>query len=414
MNILAFSAYYYPETAASLYLSENLFEDFAKNGWSVTLLTPTPTRIVSNTVRAEFTKKPIEVKLNNKLRIIRLPLFRENKSTFLRFLRYLIMSIQFTIKSFSIPSDGLFAGSTPPILGFMVGILSKIKKVPFVYSLQDIFPDSMVNAGMTDKKSLIWKLGRFIENVTYRNADKIVVISEDYKKNLLQKNVPEQKIDIIYNWVEENHVVPISRRDNILIKKYGLDPDKFYITYCGNIGFSQNMELLVDVAKSLQNFDQIIFVLIGNGVYKDKLKERILINKLNNMFIFPFQPYEEIAHVFSLGDVGLVISKPYISKNSLPSKTWSIMSAERPVLASFDIDSELCRIINKSNCGFCVDAGKKTDLVERILYCYRNQDLLGKLGKNGRRFVMDNLSRKNGTIRYIHAIESIIKKGQSK
>lgn len=409
-RILTFSAYYYPETAASLYLSDNLFEDMVKYGWNVILFTPTPTRSINNNVRKEYKKKRIEFKYNNKFMIIRLHLFRENRSTFIRFLRYFVMTTQFFIAGIFVPADVIFAQSTPPILGFMAGVLSKFKRIPFVYSLQDIFPDSMVHAGLCKEGSLVWRTGRFIENYTYRNADKIVVISEDYKKNLLEKKVPENRIEIIYNWVEEKHVRKINRDENMILRKYKLDFNKFYITYCGNIGYSQNFDLLIDVASALLNLEQIQFIIIGDGAFKKELKERINEKKMNNFIILPFQPYKEIAHVFSLGDISLVISKPNISKNSLPSKTWSIMSAEKPVLASFDIDSELCRIIKKANCGFCVDAGNKNELIDKIIYCYHNQDELVELGKNGRLYVTKNFSREIGSADYINTVANLFGK----
>jgi len=300
-------------------------------------------------------------------------------------------------------------GSTPPIQGAMGGMLKMIKNIPFVYNLQDIFPDSLVGTGLTKKGSLIWKIGRVIENFTYRNADKIIVISQDFKKNIMDKGVPEDKIVVIYNWVDQNAVVDIPRSENILFDRYGLDRSKFFITYNGNIGLTQNMDMLLEVAKALEANEDVQFVLVGNGAYLEDVKQIIADRNVQNVTLLPFQPYEEISHVFSLGDVSLVISKPGVGANSVPSKTWSIMSASRPVLANFD-ENELKSIIEKNNCGIFTKAGDKVAFTDAILKLYNDRELCREMGKNGRKFVMDNLTKEVGTQKYVDVIKSFEKK----
>jgi glycosyltransferase involved in cell wall biosynthesis len=298
-------------------------------------------------------------------------------------------------------------GSTPPTNGMLGGILRKIKKVPFVYNLQDVFPDSLVNTGLSSKNSILWKIGRKIENFSYRNADKIIVISEDFKRNIMEKGVPENKIDVIYNWVDENAVSPIIRNENPIFDKYSLDREKFYITYCGNIGLTQNMDMLIEVAKELDLYENICFVLVGDGSYKSEIEKNMKKTKLKNMILLPFQPYEQISNVFSLGDVGLIISKANIGQNSVPSKTWSIMSAQRPVLASFDLNSELNKVIERADCGICVPPDDKKALKDAILFLYNNKEHRITKGENGRKYILENLTRAVGTAKYIKAFDDL-------
>ena len=219
----------------------------------------------------------------------------------------------------------------------------------------------------------------------------------------MAKGVPEEKIEVVYNWVDEKSIVNIHREDNILFERYELDRNKFYITYNGNIGLTQNIDMLIDVAKEIELYEDIQFILIGEGVYKEKVKQIVKEKKIKNIRLLPFQPYKEISHVFSLGDVSLVISKPAVGANSVPSKTWGIMSASRPVLASFD-ENELKEIIEMNNCGIFTKAGDKEAFKEALFLLYNNRDLGIKLGKNGRKFVMDNLTMEVGTQKYIDII----------
>ena len=409
MKVLFLPAYFYPERVASSYLGINRNEAFAKAGFDSVFYVPVPSRGVTKETRREYKRKRNEVFYDGRMIVHRFYLFREGKNPVIRAFRYTIgCIIQFCKACFEKNVDLIFLSSTPPIQGLQGVLIKKIKRIPFVYNLQDIFPDSLVGTGLTTKGSLLWRIGRIIENITYKNADKIIVLSNDFKNNLLEKGVPEEKIEVIYNWVDQSSVVNIVREHNILFDKYNLDRNKFYISYCGNIGLTQNMDLLLDVAADLMEITDIHFVLLGEGAYKKEMEKIIMNRKLSNVTLLPFQPYEDISHVFSLGDVGLIISKPGVGKNSLPSKTWSIMSAERPVLANFD-ENELKDIIENNKCGYFTKAGDKNALKKAIIELYQNKHVCVEYGKNGRAFVMKNLTKEVGTSKLVQVLKDCCK-----
>jgi len=411
IKILLLPAYHYPEQAASLYIWDNLWETFSREGYVMELHVPSPSRGVSKGIREEFKKRRKEILLRDHLYVNRFWMFGEGKNPGLRLLRYLLCTIiQFYLGVRAKQVNVLYVASTPPTQGAMFALLKKIKRVPFIYNLQDIFPDSLVTTGLTRQGSLLWKIGRVIEDFTYRHADKIIVISEDFKRNIMAKGVQESKIEVIYNWVDENAVIDVDRKQNVLFDRYGLPRDKFYITYSGNIGLTQNMDLLLEVAGMLKEKPQIHFVLIGEGAYKQEVEKQIKEKRLDNISLLPFQPYEEISHVFSLGDVGLVISKLGVGVNSVPSKTWSILSACRPVLASFDEGSELHRIIENNKVGVFAPAGDKQALYKAIIDLHRQPESCRQYGQNGRSFILQNLTRKIGTSKYIEVIKSVVDK----
>lgn len=414
MKILFLPAYFHPEQAASPYLGENRNQAFADAGYDMVVYTPTPTRGISENVRQEYKKKKMEFLYDGKMIVHRFNLIGEKKNPILRAWRYTMSCIkQLYIGIFSKDAracDLMFISSTPPIQGAMAALVKKCRRdhIPFIYNLQDIFPDSLVGTGLAKKDGILWKIGRIIEDFTYRNADKIIVISQDFKRNIMAKGVPEEKIEVIYNWVDEQAVVNIPRNENKLFEKYNLNPNKFYITYCGNIGLTQNMDLLLDVAKELSTEENIHFVLVGEGADKARVKSRVENENINNISFLPFQPYEDISHVFSLGNAGLIISKPGVGENSVPSKTWSIMSAECPVIANFD-ENEIKTILTENNCGIFTKAGDKEAFKNAILELYNNKDKAVQLGKNGRQFVMENLTREIGTSKYVKVVKEVYK-----
>ena len=397
-------SYYLPETAASLYITDNIVHACAENGVEVELYTPTPTRSVPD--GAEW--KRYEQLVDGKLHIHRFHLYGEGKNPLFRALRYLLGELILLHYCLWKKYDVAFIDSTPPIQGLKMPLIKWFRRKPTVYNAQDIFPDSLVGTGLTRKGSLIWKIGRIVENVTYKYADKIIVISEDFKKNIMEKGVPEEKIVVVYNWVDQNAVVDVPRKQNKLFDKYGLDRSKFYIEYSGNIGLTQNMDMLLEVMAELQvSYPDINLVLVGEGAYKAQVEKIVDEKQLKNVHLLPFQPYEDISYVFSLGDAGLVISKPGVGANSVPSKTWSIMSASRPVLANFD-ENELKQIVETHHCGIFTKAGDKEAFKQSIFTLYNNREMAVEMGKNGRQFVMDNLTREVGTQKYVDVIKSVV------
>ena len=420
MKVLQLTGYFLPEKAASIYLTENRLEAFGKAGIDTVIWASRPTRGLSDEEYEEYKHKKLEMMYDGKVTVKRFAMYREGRNPILRALRYSLNWIIQLWKGLREKDvDVIYLASTPPIQGMLGAFIKKFRGIPFVYNLQDIFPDSLFNNGLANKGGLLWKIGRVIENFTYRHADKIIVISEDFKKNIMAKGVPEEKIVVVYNWVDQNAVVDIPREKNKLFDAYGLDRSKFYVTYNGNIGLSQNLDMLLSVAEEFQSAKvqafhgneicctDIHFVLVGNGAYLDEVKRIIAEKKLENVHLLPFQPYEDISHVFSLGDASLVISKPGTGAASVPSKTWSIMSASRPVLANFD-ENELKQIVEKHHCGIFTKAGDKEAFKQSIFALYNNRAVAVEMGKNGRQFVMDNLTREVGTQKYVDVIKSVV------
>lgn len=407
MKILKLSSYCYPEQVASSHLTNDLYESYKDAGIECDIYTPTPSRGIDEETRKKYKKIKYEELYGGAVRIHRFAMFPEPKNSLFRAFRYtLCIIINFFNGLFAKGIDVYVSSSTPPINGLVMALLKIFKRFKIVYNLQDVFPDSLVNTGMTKKGSFIWKIGALVEKITYWAADKIVVISEDFKENILKKGVPEEKIEVLYNWVDENAVVSIPREENKLFDEYGLDRGKFYISYSGNIGHTQNMDMLLEVAEELKENEDIGIILVGDGAYKKEVERMVKERNLSNVTLIPFQPYEDISYVFSLGDVGLLISKAGVGTNSVPSKTWSYMSAERPILASFDKDSELARILEENNCGVCVNADNKEELKCAIL---KLKDIdLTTYGNNGRNFVIENVSRDKCVKKHIDILKSMV------
>lgn len=412
MKILEIPGYFYPEQMSSTQMDDDRYRAFAKAGIEIEMYAATPTRNVTVDVRREYKKKRLEKMYDGQMTVHRYSLYREGKNPLLRAFRYLLQCIkQFNIALFAKDArkcDLIFTGSTPPIKGAMVALVKKFRKIKFVYNLHDIFPDSLVGSGLAKQGGFLWKIGRVIENFTYCNADKIIVISEDFKRNIMEKGVQEDKIVVVYNWVDTEKIKPVVKEENPLYDEFGISKDKFNVVYAGNLGNAQNVMLLVEAAKKLKDDDSVQIIIFGTGGIEQELKKAVNENDLNNVKLLPLQPMERVPYVYGVGDVCVVACKEGLGGSAMPSKTWTIMSCGRPVIANFD-EGELKDIIENNKCGIFTKAGDKQAFIDAILKLYNNRGLCKEYGQNGRDFVMKNLTKEVGTKKYVDVIKSVVK-----
>ncbi len=375
------------------------------------MYTPTPTRGVNNEVRREYKKeKKLTVELNGALTVHRFSLYREGRNSLTRALRYAILELQHLwcgLRSKDI--DLLPVTSTPPIIGLIAVLLKKWKKIPYIFTVQDMFPESLVSTGMTSKGSILWKIGNWVSNVTYRHAEHIVVISDSMKTTLVEKGVSAEKISVIYNWIDTKATHPVPRDENPLFDELGLSRDGFYVTYAGNLGNSQNVSLLVDCAKQLADKTDIHFVIFGEGSEKSKLENRIRESKLTNIHLFPLQPMEKVSQVYSLGDISFVTCKKGVGSGAFPSKAASILATGTPIIASFDVDSDLCSVLRENEAGLCADAEDVGAAVEAVLTLYTDAERCRAYGENARALACNKFSKENGVAARIAVMERCVK-----
>jgi glycosyltransferase involved in cell wall biosynthesis len=399
MKILIPFSYYHPEQCAGLFVIDDMTEEAAHQGIESLITVPTPTRNVESGTKWSRN----ETLCDGMVQVHRFRMYGEGKNPVLRALRYLFCEIVQLHYMLWKQYDVAFIDSTPPIQGLKLPIVRLFRKKPVVYNAQDLFPETLSGTGLAKSGGLLWKIGMWVSNVTFKNSDKIIAISQDIKRSMVARGVPAEKIEVVYNWVDEKSVQPIAKEDNPLFEEFGLSREKFTIVYAGNLGNAQNISIILDGAKELP---EVQFVVFGTGGLENDVRRRIMEERLSNVHLNPLQPYERVSQVYSLGDACIVSCKKGLGGSAMPSKTWTIMSCGRPVIASFD-EGELKEILEKNNCGVFTHAGNVQEFVAGIKNLAAEPSRRIEMGKNARQFILDNLTKEVGTRKYVDIIRGV-------
>ena len=409
MRVLFLDAYFEPEQIAFTHLEHDLLEGLVNAGHEVEIVCPTPTRGITPEKAKAYKKRKSEYMLKKHVHITRFSAPQEGKNPFIRALRYFWCNLRtYQIGKDEKTIDVVFCNSTPPTQGWIAGKVAKKLHVPLIYSLQDVFPDSLVTTGITSKGSALWKIGRKLEDATYKLADTIIVISNDIKQNIMMKGGPENKIVVIPNWVDTSEVHPVLRDNNQLYGELDIDKSKFIVSYAGNMGASQGIDTIIQAAKKLKTNKNISFVLFGGGSKFDHYAK--LVAGMENVKLYPLQSPDRISEVYSLGDVSVVACRRGVGAGAVPSKSLSIMATGTPILLSFDEGTELWQLIKENNSGFLAEAENVDSLVEQILIAYNNPSEIRNKGINALNLVRRNYSKANAMDAYVSIMKSIVRR----
>ena len=234
-----------------------------------------------------------------------------------------------------------------------------------VAMLQDVWPDNAVQSRLITEGSILYKYFEMWQKSVYKNADKLICISDDMKDFIVSKGVDTDKIEVIYNWGYSDEVVDIPWEENEFVKKYNLSRDKFYAIYAGNIGKMQNVEIVVNAAKELQDREDIQFLIIGDGARREAIAE--MSSGLKNLKMFPMQPSEMATHIYSAADVNIIPLVEGGTKTAMPSKTGIVLSCGKASIFTYGKESRFAELLKENNAGMSIDANDSRKMVECIL-----------------------------------------------
>jgi len=244
--------------------------------------------------------------------------------------------------------DAVVAMSPPLTMGLTAWITQLVRRGPLVFNIQDVFPDAAVETGAIANAHVI-RVARWLERVSYHRAAAVTVLSDDLRDNVAAKVSPSRRsrVHVIPNFVDTEFIRPADRL-TAFRSELGIG-DEPVVLYAGNVGFSQSLELVLEAAR---RFPGATFVINGDGAARASLQASAA--DLTNVRFSGYQPKERVPEVLATGDIHLVPLKQGLGRVSVPSKTYSILAAGRPVLAAIDPGTEVPRMLAASGGGVAV------------------------------------------------------------
>ncbi len=299
---------------------------------------------------------------------------------------------------------------SPPLpLPLIICLLGRILAQPVVVNIQDLFPREAIQLGMMNNRFLI-QIFESMERKVHQLAAGITVHSPGNKEHVLQHGGQQDRVHVIYNWVDTERFLP-GDRNNEFARQHGL-MEKFIVSYAGTMGWAQDMGTIIKSAHILQGHPRIQFLLVGDGVEKGKAQTRSRELGLRNILWLPIQPYQAYPDILAASDISLINLHPELRTPVVPSKLLSIMSAARPVVASLPLESDARRIIAEAGCGISVKAGDGEGLAAAILSLASDRVLARDMGSRGRAYVEGHFSRKRCTVQVEDLLKNVIRESQ--
>ena len=270
----------------------------------------------------------------------------DRKSTWRRLFTWSWGTIQVLFKLwFRHRKAELFIVSNPPFAPLLPLFLPH----PFSLLIYDIYPDALVEYQIIQKNSRLVKIWKWVNKKVFAKARKIFTITESMKACLKQYTSAPNRIQVIPVWTDNRFFSPIAKKDNPFIRDLGLE-DKFVVLYSGNLGYTHDVEVLVELA-ALSTRPELYFLIIGEGDKQKLIQEKIIAQNLSNCRWMPWQPTEMLPFSLSAADVAVVTLGQEASKLSIPSKTFNFMSVGAPLLTIADPLSELSQVVNRHEIG---------------------------------------------------------------
>ncbi|WP_294593331.1 glycosyltransferase family 4 protein [uncultured Bacteroides sp.] len=408
-KILIHSLVFRPDGVSTAYLYNDIALEFQKSGYEVVVLTTTPHY---NVIQEQIAQIPMTWKLwglckesnFQGIKVLHIPQ-KKFKSTILRVLGFLYWHIvSFFIGLFQKNVDVILSPSPPLTIGVINLWLAKLKGCKVVYNVQEIYPDILGK-----KQGIIVSILSKMERYVYNNSDAVTTIDQVFYDTIVGRFKDRSKLHIIPNFVDtelynRNKAERINLDDRLFPKT-----DSLKLLYAGNVGFAQDWETLIELAKATQNYPVEYFV-IGEGVMKPYLIKQVEEMKLFNVHILPYQSRESIPGILAYSDIQFIFMNPEMEMQGFPSKVYTIMACGKPLLVCSGNGTPIVNFLKDYDCAKLVqdrDSRKKVEEIARWLQCV-SKEKLALMGENGLNIITKYYAKDIVTQQYVKRIELLL------
>jgi colanic acid biosynthesis glycosyl transferase WcaI len=393
MRVLLLSQWYVPEPDLKIH---PLAKDLVARGHSVTVITGFP-NYPSGKVYPGYKLKWRQWEERDGVRVLRVPQYVDHsRSSVRRILNYVSFAVSASIIGLILcgPAEVMWVYHPPLTVGIPAWWIGFLRSVPFIYEVQDMWPETLKATGMLPSERIgriLGDLARFI----YRRASAITVISPGFRRNLIEKGVPAEKIHVIPNWADEHIYRPVKRENEQAAKlavEFGLS-GCFNVMFGGNMGAAQALENVLDAAALLRDMPAVRFVLIGDGVEVDRLRRLASERVLDNVRFIDRQPPDRMPYFFAWADALLIhLKSDPLFEITIPSKTPAYLACGRPVLCT--VPGDAADVVREAGAGLVCPPEDPEALAQAVRDLYAMPECQREeMGSAGRRIFLNNYTR---------------------
>lgn len=394
MRILYLSQYFPPEAGATQTRAYEMARNLVRLGHQVTMLAEVPNH-PAGIIPPEYRGRLYERANLEGIDVIRVWVKTSPVKSFgSRMLFYLTFMLNAFLAGLLLARgryDAIYASSPPLFVGGAALGLSVLRRLPLVFEVRDLWPESAVALGeLNNPRAIRW--AQSLEEACYRRAKAIVVVTEGIRDRLVRRGIPSHKLVLIPNGANVE-LFRFQEELRMQVRAHHQLPDAFIAVYAGIHGVAQGLEVVLEAASLLRSEPGIHFFLIGEGPKKAELVEQSHRMHLDNVYLLPEQPRERIPAYLSAADAALIpLRNIDLFKSALPSKLFDAWACERPVLLS--VDGEARRIVELAQGGLFVPPEDPAALAAQLLRLKSEPELRALMGRKGRQFTEAHYSRK--------------------
>ena len=413
LKILYISQYFPPEMGAPSARVSELSRHWVQAGHKVTVLTGFPNHpdgVIRPDYRKQFRRGIWHEEIDgiNVVRTWLLPF--PNRKPYERMLNYSSFCASASLTGSFLNSPDVVIATSPQLLVGLAGYwIAKLKRVPFVLEVRDLWPESLAAVGMGGADSKLHRAIGWLAAYLYHRADHIAVVTPAFRERLIHDwSVPADKMSVIQNGVET--ALFAQRRSGPEIRAALSAKRKFMVSFIGTIGLAHGLDTLILAAQRLQReAPDVLFLLLGEGADRERVQQQARSKNLDNIRFIPQQPRERIPDYICASDACLVLlRKSEVFETVIPTKMLEFMSCARPVILG--VEGQARDILEKAQAGVCCEPGNHDALCRAILLLKQNREMGEALGGNGRKYILQNLSRQKTAAAYLLVLASLLKR----
>ncbi|WP_437974625.1 glycosyltransferase family 4 protein [Sorangium sp. So ce295] len=413
MRILYVSPYFPPESGAPAARVSELARAWRRAGHEVTVLTGMPNHPTGVIPAAYRGRLRVEEDFHG-VRVLRTWIYAAaNRGKVRRSLAYGSFALSaLSLAQIGLPQADVLIATSPQFLAAVAGYgLSRLRGMPFVFEVRDLWPESIVAVGALSAGHAVVRGLTRVEEHLYEASDGIVVVTQSFRERLIQRGVPADKIDVIRNGVDLGRFTPASR-DTPLREKLGFG-DRLVVAYVGTHGMAHGLSAVLDVASGLRARDDIRFLFVGEGAERASLEARARELGLSNVTFLGALPRDAVTEVYATADICLVpLRKTELFQTVIPSKIFEILAMERPIVIS--VDGEARSIVEEASAGVFAPPEDVQAMTRAIVELASDPERRRRMGSAGRAYVMRSFERDMLAREYVDVLERVLCRSRSR